>query len=164
MTKPKPPEEHKPDGRPTKYEARFAKLCRAMALLGATDAEMADALNVAVSTFALWKTEHPKFSDALKQGKDEADARVAQSLYHRALGYSHPAVKIVTVPRGANQGSDIEQVEYIERYPPDTTAAIFWLKNRRKAQWRDKTDHEHELGPTTLEALLAASQKPPADQ
>lgn len=29
---------------------------------------------------------------------------------------------------------------------PDTTAQIFWLKNRKPAQWRDKQDIEHSGG------------------
>lgn len=34
-------------------------------------------------------------------------------------------------------------MEYIEHYPPDTTAAIFWLKNRQPAKWRDKKEVEN---------------------
>jgi hypothetical protein len=65
---------------------------------------------------------------------------VAESLLHRAKGYSHDAVKIFN-----DRETGVTQVPYIERYPPDTTAAIFWLKNRQPAIWRDKTETNHKL-------------------
>lgn len=112
-------------------------------MLGATDADLARAFDVAESTINLWKLHQPEFSESIKRGKDEADANVAKSLYRRALGYSHKAVKILTVAMGNNQGSQVEEVPYVERYAPDTTAAIFWLKNRRPDKWRDKQEVEH---------------------
>ena len=69
-------------------------------------------------------------------GKSRADAGVAASLFHRAKGYSHDAVKIVA---DAKTGAE-HIVPYTEHYPPDTTACIFWLKNRRKNDWRDGHD------------------------
>lgn len=107
-------------------------------MLGATDRDLAEAFAVAESTISLWKLRHREFSEALKAGKERADANVAKSLYRRALGYEHEAVKIVA---DAKTGDQLI-IPYIERYPPDTTACIFWLKNRRPADWRDKQDHE----------------------
>lgn len=100
-----------------------------------------------------WKLAHPEFLHALKAGKEEADASVAKSLYQRALGYSHAAVKIITVADGNNQGSHVEQVPYTEYYPPDTTACIFWLKNRQREQWRDKLDHEVRVDSARLKSM-----------
>jgi hypothetical protein len=51
-------------------------------------------------------------------------------------------VKILAVPSGHNQGSEVQEVPYVERYPPDTTAAIFWLKNRQREKWRDRITSE----------------------
>ena len=128
-------------GRPSGYNEVTAKtICRhvyKLALLGATDKQVADFFSVSQNTIDNWKKEHPEFLGSLNKGKDEADARVAQSLYRRALGYSHKAVKIF------NQQGAIIEAPYIEHYPPDTTAGIFWLKNRQSGKWRDKTDHEH---------------------
>jgi hypothetical protein len=150
-------------GRPTKFLPEYAKQAYHLALLGATDADLARAFAVQLSTVALWKRRHPDFSDALKRGKDEADSNVAKSLYRRALGYSHPAVKIITVARGANQGSEVEEVPYMERYPPDTVAAIFWLKNRRPDLWRDKRDVEHS-GEIAASGVLAVPMPVESDQ
>jgi len=119
-------------GRPSKFRPEFVDQARKLAKLGATDSEAADFFDVAISTIYLWKHERPEFSEALKVGKDEADDRVAQSLYRRALGYSHDAVKIAI-----NADGKVTEAPFTEHYPPDTTAAIFWLKNRRPEEWRD---------------------------
>ena len=128
-----------PAGRPSKYDPVMVKQAEKLALLGATDRDVADFLGITESTLYLWKHEHPEFSEALKVGKEAADARVEQSLYRRALGYSHDAVKIAVNAQG-----EVTEVPYVEHFPPDTTAAIFWLKNRRPDEWRDKREHTHD--------------------
>jgi hypothetical protein len=122
--------------RPTKYKAEYVEQARKLCQLGATDAEMADFFEVTISTLALWKVKHPEFSDALKMGKESADLRVEHALYNRALGFSHEEVDIRVVD-GA-----IAMTPIVKHYPPDTTAAIFWLKNRRPDEWRDKVQTE----------------------
>ena len=131
---------NKGGGRPTVYRPETAVLAEKLCLLGATDAQLADALDVCETTISTWKSVHPEFSGALKKGKATADAEVAASLFHRANGYSHDAVKIVA---DAKTGAE-HIVPYTEHYPPDTTACIFWLKNRRPDLWRDT----HEVGQT----------------
>jgi hypothetical protein len=141
-------------GRPSSYRPEFEKQARKLGLLGATDVEVAAFFEVSEVTVNAWKKAHPEFLKSLNSGKDAANANVADKLYRRALGYSHKAVKIVTVAQGKNQGSVVEVVPYTERYPPDTTAAIFWLKNREPVKWRDKQDHEitgKNGGPVELE-------------
>lgn len=130
-----------PAGRPTKYKEEYTEQVFKLCLLGATDERLADFFDISESTLNLWKKEYPKFSEAIKKGKDEADARVAESLYNRALGYSHPEDKIFNVQ--GKEGPEPLIVPTIKHYPPDATSAIFWLKNRQKAQWRDKQDLEH---------------------
>jgi hypothetical protein len=133
-----------PTGRPTKFDpkmlVRVTKLCD----LGATDAEIAEFLEIDISTFYRWKAENTAFCEAIKTSKVAADERVERSLYQRATGYRQNAVKIMTVSDGSGEGSHIEHVDYVEIVPPDTTAAIFWLKNRRPAEWRDKSIVEHQ--------------------
>ena len=134
--------EKKGGGRPTKYRAEFAEQAKKLARLGATDKELADFFDVSEQTVNTWKKSHPRFLESLKAGKAFADAEVAEKLFQRATGYEHQAVKIVA---DAKTGAD-HKVEYVERYPPDTTAAIFWLKNRRPDLWRDRIDNAH-VGP-----------------
>lgn len=125
--------------RPPKYRAEFAEQARKLCLLGATDEDMAKFFEVAVSTISKWKIDHKAFSEAIKSGKQLADAAVADRLFKRATGYEHDAVKIVA---DAKTGAE-HVVHYVERYPPDTTACIFWLKNRQPEKWRDKVQNEH---------------------
>ena len=119
-------------GRPSSYKPEtMLRQARIMSLAGWTDAQMADLFGVALSTLALWKKEHPEFSDALK-AKDIADAEVEVSLYQRALGYSHPEVHV------SNYQGQITLTPITKHYPPDPTSMIFWLKNRQPERWREK--------------------------
>lgn len=122
------------DGRPTKYETKFNKQAEKLCKLGATDKELADFFEVAESTLSLWKLEHPRFSESIKKGKETADAEVAEKLFKRATGYSHPDVDIKVVE------GKIVTTKLTKYYPPDTAAAIFWLKNRQRRKWRDKIE------------------------
>lgn len=146
-------------GRPSKYKEEFAGQAKKLCALGATDAQLADFFEVAVSTVALWKVQHPEFSDALRVSKEEADAKVEQSLYRRAMGYEHDETDIRVV------GGEIVQTPLRKFYPPDTTACIFWLKNRKPAEWRDKV--EQELSGTIqlakIERVLVKPNAKPAD-
>ena len=124
------------EGRPTLYRATYPDQARKLCLLGYTDQELADFWGVNQDTINEWKKRHPKFSESIKAGKAVVDAEVAASLLHRAMGYSHKAVKIMQ-----SEGTSYEH-EYIEHYPPDTTAGIFWLKNRQPGKWRDMSRTE----------------------
>lgn len=119
-------------GRPTKYQASFADQAYKYCLLGATNEKLAELFGVTTRTIDNWIAEIPQFFRAIQKGRDIANAEVAKALYRRALGYSHPSVKIFV-----HQGEPIT-VKYIEHYPPDTAAAFIWLKNRMPELWRDK--------------------------
>lgn len=118
------------------YKPEYAEQARKLCLLGATDKELADFFGCNEATINNWKTRHPDFLESIKKGKSIADGEVADRLYQRAMGYSHKAVRIFN-----DQGVPLE-VEYTEHYPPDTAAAIFWLKNRQRGKWRDKQEVE----------------------
>lgn len=127
-------------GRPTLYSEDHPKQAFKLCLLGATDKDLAEFFEVAESTINNWKHEHPEFLESIKRGKTQADAEVGTRLYERALGYSHPEEKIFQY-----EGQPV-RVNTTKHYPPDTTAAIFWLKNRQKEHWRDSTNM-HLAGP-----------------
>lgn len=128
-----------PAGRPTSYKPEYAEQAAKLCALGATDAELADFFSVTTVTIWRWQSAHVEFCNALKRGKEAADERVERSLYARATGYTHDAVKIF-MPAGAKKPV---YAKYQEHVPPDVTAQIFWLKNRRRDEWRDKQEHEH---------------------
>lgn len=118
-------------GRPTVYKSEYPSQAQKLCKLGATDKELADFFEVEESTVNAWKLAHTEFSESIKAGKQLADANVAERLYERAMGFEHDSEEIKVV-----EGS-IERVPIRKIYPPDTTAAIFWLKNRQKDKWRD---------------------------
>lgn len=123
-------------GRPTTYSPHFAPQAEKLCKLGATDKDLADFFDVAESTVNAWKLAHSEFSESIKAGKQMADANVADRLYQRAMGFEHDSEEIKVVDGG------IERVPVRKIYPPDTTAAIFWLKNRQKDKWRDTQRNE----------------------
>lgn len=134
MTKPREAGDKQPGGRPSKFKPEFVELAAQYASRGATDREMATYFGVDEATINRWKHSYPEFCESLKIGKEAADARVEQSLYRRAVGYTFDSEKVFQF-----QGAII-RTPIVEHVPPDTTAAIFWLKNRKKAEWRDKQD------------------------
>lgn len=119
------------NGRPTDYKPEFDAEAERMSLEGATDQEMADYFGVSVRGFYRWKNTQQSFRQAIKSGKDATDTRVERSLYERALGYERDEIDIRVV------NGEIVQTPIRKFYPPDTTAAIFWMKNRRPAEWRE---------------------------
>lgn len=130
-------------GRPSKYRPEFAEQARKLGMLGLTDKELAVFFEVSESTIYVWKNDYPEFSEALKDSKALADAEVAAKLFRRATGYEHPEddIRTVTLP-GPHAGSEVVITPTIKHYPPDTTAAIFWLKNRQPALWRARVENE----------------------
>ena len=115
------PKTKKPEGRPSKYQPDFTRQALKLCRLGATDQELADFFAVSINTIDNWKKVHPEFLGALKEGKQLSDAEVANKLFKRATGYSHNDVHI------SNYKGDITKTPFVKHYPPDTTAAIFWL-------------------------------------
>ena len=128
-------------------------------MLGATDKDLASVFEVSLSTIEAWKRDKVEFLNALKRGKRIADAEVASKLFHRATGYEHPEDDIRTVSMGDGAGSEIVITPTVKHYPPDTTAAIFWLKNRRPDLWRDKVHQEISVDQTLAERLARARER-----
>ena len=127
--------EKKPTGRPTKYKKEYniqaAKLCK----LGATDVQLADFFNVTEKTLNNWKHDHPSFLQSLKESKRFSDDAVEVALYDRAIGYEYEEVKEEQSEQGMKRTVTTKRIQ-------DNTAAIFWLKNRRPEEWRDKVEND----------------------
>jgi hypothetical protein len=136
-----------PAGRPSDFNESMVEQAAKLCSLGATDDEMADFFGVHRSTLYRWKLEHPEFCDAIKSAKEIADERVERSLYQKATGYSVKEEQAIKVKVEQHKEA-VEVVEVEKHIPADTTAVIFWLKNRRSQQWRDKHEIEHSGGVT----------------
>lgn len=141
-----------PAGRPTAFRWEMVEQARKLCELGATDIEIADFFEVDVRTLHRWKHQYPEFCHTLKVAKEIADSRVERSLFARANGYEHDEVDIRVIE------GKIVQTPIRKYYPPDTTAGIFWLKNRAPGRWRDKQELEHS-GHLTLSDRLQRAEK-----
>src|SRR6516162_8919764 len=118
---------NKGGGRHSQFDPKFTRRAELACRAGFTDKELAELFDVSLSAIEKWKRQREDFRNVLKVGKAEADSRVERSLYERATGYSYNAVKIF-LPYGSREPV---YTPYVEHVPPDTTAAIFWLKNRQ---------------------------------
>jgi hypothetical protein len=125
-------------GRPTTYDGCFAPRAHRLALLGMTDVEIADQFGISPDTLYEWGRRHPEFSEALRAGKSEADAEIAEALFERARGAKVPAVKIFM----ASGSAEPVYARYTEHLPPDTNAAVRWLMNRQPQRWRERKEVE----------------------
>ena len=103
----------------SKYEENFPERAEAYLQEGHTELELAKHLGISKASLENYKNKHLDFLDALKRGKISTDDEVENALLKRAMGFT---VKV--------NGKDVH-------YPPDVTAQIFWLKNRRPKDWRD---------------------------
>lgn len=124
-------------GRPTDFRPEFCQQVEKLCRLGATDEQVAAFFDKDVSTINRWKLAHPEFCAAIKGGKIEADLAVANSLFKKATGY------VIETERVIGKGEAAKVVKLNIAVEADTTACIFWLKNRAPEQWRDKIDHAH---------------------
>ncbi len=108
---------------------------------GATDEILAEFMGISRSTLSEWKKKFPKISDTLKKGKDIVDRQVENALLKNALGYEYEEVNtFITQDENGNTQKKIQKVKRYQR--PDTTAQIFWLKNRKPTDWREKQNIE----------------------
>lgn len=137
-------------GRPSSFKDEYAERAFHYCLLGATDVEMAKFFGVTEKTLNNWKLKQPKFLQALKDGKGEADASVAHALFHKAIGYSHKETKVFC-DKGA-----ITTFEVIKHYPPDMASCAMWLNNRRRIDWKKRPDlyEDDEDEPTPVSITI----------
>ena len=125
--------------RPSKFSEALAEKMLDLYKKGKTDAQVAEIIGVTDRTINNWKVSKPQFLQALRESKGIADDLVVASLFSRAVGYSHMEEKVF-----CNQQGDVTRVLVKKHYPPDTTAMIFWLKNRQPDLWREPSQSSPE--------------------
>ena len=126
---------------------------------GLTDEQIAANIGISRSTLNEWKNRFSDISDTLKRGKEIVDIQVENALLKGALGYTYKETT-----REAQFNPQTEQYEMVvtkevtKEVVPDTTAQIFWLKNRKPEEWRDKKDVEHSGSVNNPFAALSTEQ------
>jgi transposase-like protein len=111
---------------------------------GLINKEIADKLGISTSTLYNWQKKHVEFLEALKKGKQVVDAKVEKALLKRALGYDYEEIKVTVNESGQKR---VEKTK--KQVKPDTTAQIFWLKNRLPDKWRDKHEIDQNINNIT---------------
>lgn len=103
---------------------------------GLSDEQMAANMGINAATLYRWKNEHCEICNALKEGKDAVDRQVENALLKSALGYKYDEVT-------EERRDDMLVVTKVvhKEVQPNTTAQIFWLKNRKRIEWRDRVEN-----------------------
>lgn len=120
---------------------------------GLTNEQIAHNMNITVKTLYEWCNKYSEFCDALKKGKEVVDIQVENALYKKALGYNATIKKTFKVKEiiYSETGKKLKEIEKLEvgydevHIPADTTAQIFWLKNRKPEVWRDKVESNIDI-------------------
>ncbi|MEG3148879.1 hypothetical protein U1769_03190 [Sphingomonas sp. ZT3P38] len=118
------------------YKAKYADEARMMCRLGATDEELAQHFDVRVRTIYRWRNKYQDFAEAVVIGKEFADDRVERALYSRAVGCSVQRTKVFKTAADP----DPVYATYMDHLPPDTQAALHWLRVRRPKRWGVRKD------------------------
>lgn len=118
-------------------------LLEAWARDGLTDEQISHNIGINPKTLYEWKKKHDPISKALKRGKQVTDIIIENALFKSAIGYEYEEVKQII--EKDEMGKDRKRVEKITKYsPPNTTAIIFWLKNRKPDVWMDRKAKDFE--------------------
>ena len=143
--------------RKTKYERdgwdEKLEVIEGWARDGLTDKQIAKKMGISRSTLATYKNKYSDFSDALKRGKQVVDREVEKALLRRALGYETEEVKQEFID-GQMRVSEIKT----KQVKPDTTAQIFWLKNRKPEQWREGQEDQNKKLEEVVKAMKEAAK------
>lgn len=105
---------------------------------GLTNKQISHNIGITEDTLYRWIDKYSELSESLKRGKEVVDREVENALLKRALGYEY----VETTREGAG-GQLIVTKKVTKQVTPDVTAQIFWLKNRKPEEWREKKEVEH---------------------
>ena len=127
---------------------------------GLTDMEIAKRLGIHITSLINYKKEHEELAKAMQEAKEIADYRVEDALYKRAIGYKYKEVTRQLVEDARTGKTELKVVkEVIKEVAPDTTAQIFWLKNRQPQKWRDKQEQHITAEVKSVEQFLEEMDK-----
>lgn len=127
---------------------------------GLTEEQIAANMGISRSTLSEWKKKHSDISDTLKRGKEVVDRQVENALLKRALGYRYKETTKELVTDKDTGHSELVVTKVVEKeVVPDTTAQIFWLKNRKPSMWRDRAQVDIDTEFSKVDELIEAIDK-----
>ena len=133
-------------------------LLESWAIDGCLDVDIAKKIGINTATLYTWKKKYSKFNDALKKGKEVVDTEVENALLKRALGYKYSEVKTESFSDGS-----VKKTVIVKEMPSDVTAQIYWLKNRKPENWRDKPSNEKEVAKIEVELIKNEEDRKDSD-
>lgn len=120
--------------RPSSYDPADNIRVQGWARDGLTNEQIAANLDINIDTLYEWRKRYPEFAEALKKSREVADREIENALFRNATGYD-------TEEQTLTKSGDV--VAVTKHVPPNVTAQIFWLKNRKPQDWRDRREIEH---------------------
>lgn len=113
---------------------------------GLTEEQIAKNIGISRKTLGEWKKKYSDICNTIKKGKEVVDYEVENALFKRAMGYTTTVIKHMKVKKCSfnddgykiSEKEEIVEVKDEVHIPADTTAQIFWLKNRKPEKWREK--------------------------
>ncbi len=133
-----------------RYLRAFDRRAHGYALLGHTNAEIAELIGVGASTFDTWLVEHPSLLKAVNKARFDDNVSIVRAMHRAARGYSHRETKLNVVD------GKLEKTDVTKRYAPSVQAASLVLMNRAADKWRDAKTVQH-TGRIDLAALVTGS-------
>lgn len=138
-------------GRKKKYNETFPKKALELAERGLNDKEISEQLGISQTVFYEYRNKYPEFSEALKKGKQPIDNLVENALLKRALGYEIEE-KTTEVKIGDDGKPIPASIKTTKKHiSGDVTAQIFWLKNRKPNEWRDRQEIDAKITDKKIE-------------
>lgn len=122
---------------------------------GLTDRQIAENMGIGMSTFKKWKRTNDVFGASLKKSKNVADRHVENALFKKATGFEYTETTEERVFNKITNQFEMVVTKKVNKVAlPDTTAQIFWLKNRKPAEWRDRREIESTEAIDKLDSIL----------
>lgn len=133
----------------TKYKECYNDRAYKLAKIGATNALIAKKLKVNISTLFNWTKTHPGLKDSIICGRTEFESEVERALMKRAVGFTFNETKTIY-----NKDDDVITKHVTSKYyPPETSAAVFWLKNKFPDRWKERVESTVGLNDVTRSFL-----------
>lgn len=106
--------------------------------------DIAAKIGVSIQTLKAWRDKYPEIEEAIREGKEIVDYRVENALLKVALGYTTTDVKTIISPPDKNGNRSIRVEKTEKEVPPNPTAIMCWLNNRKPDQWKRNRDNVYQ--------------------